>query len=246
VLVPDTSEADFLRDYDPHAFPPSAVTVDVVVLTVREGRLCVLLVRRGGHPYRGRWALPGGFVTPDEDLDDAAARELAEETGLRPGAGHLEQLRSYGSPGRDPRMRVVSVAYLALVPDLPRPQAGSDADEARFLPVDEALAADDLLAFDHAAVLRDAVERARAKLEYTSLATTFLTEPFTVADLRRVYEAVWGGPLHPANFRRKVLSTPGFVLPTGDRRPTGRGWAELYRAGGSAQLQPALLRPSST
>src|SRR5687767_13799953 len=97
-----------------------AVTVDVVVLTVRQGRLCALLVRRGEPPQRGRWALPGGFVRPDEDLDDAAHRELLEEAGLR-APGHLEQVRTYGEPGRDPRMRVVSVAYLALAPEVPAP-----------------------------------------------------------------------------------------------------------------------------
>src|SRR5688500_6459789 len=124
----------FLAGYDPHAFPPVAVTVDLVILTVRGGELCVLQIRRGEPPQRGRWALPGGFVGPDETLDEAAARELAEETGIRAGA-HLEQLATFGDPGRDPRMRVVSVAYLALVPDLPTPVAGTDASEARYLPV---------------------------------------------------------------------------------------------------------------
>jgi 8-oxo-dGTP diphosphatase len=225
--------------YDPHAFPPFAVTVDIVILTVREGQLQVLLVRRGVHPYRGRWALPGGFVGPHEGLDRAARRELAEETGLG-GAAHLEQLASYGDPRRDPRMRVVSVAYLALVPDLPHPLAGTDAAEARYWPVAEL----PKLAFDHGHMVADALDRARAKLEYTSLATTFLKEPFTIADLRRVYEAVWGVELHPANFRRKVLATPGYVVATGEERPTGRGWAELYRRGTTTQLHPPLLRPS--
>jgi len=249
-----SAEADFLRRYDPAAFPPLAVTVDVVVLTVRQGRLCALLVRRGEPPQRGRWALPGGFVRPDEDLDDAARRELLEEAGLR-APGHLEQLRTYGAPGRDPRMRVVSVAYLALAPDVPVPTAGTDAAEARLWPVEDvpglpgAAAAGSAghaaLAFDHDLILADAVERARSKLEYTSLAATFLEEPFTIADLRRVYEAVWGGgPLHAANFRRKVLSTPGFVLPVPGERATGRGWAELYRRGGAGRLHPPLLRPA--
>jgi 8-oxo-dGTP diphosphatase len=237
-----TVDEDFLRSYDPAAFPPVAVTVDVALLTVRQGRLCVLLVRRGEPPFRDRWALPGGFVRPDEDLDTAAARELAEEAGLR-AAEHLEQLRTYGAPGRDPRMRVVSVAYLALTPDPPAPTAGTDATAARFWPVEDVPAGG--LAFDHGPILADAVERARSKLEYTSLAATFLEEPFTIADLRRVYEAVWGGPpLHAANFRRKVLSTPGFVTPTGGERATGRGWAELYRRGATTLLHPALLRPA--
>ena len=248
------TEADFLRTYDPAAFPPLAVAVDVVVLTVRQGRLCALLVRRGEPPQRGRWALPGGFVRPDEDLDDAARRELLEEAGLR-APGHLEQLRSYGAPDRDPRMRVVSVAYLALAPDVPAPTAGTDAAQARLWPVEDlpglsgaaegSTAGGAALAFDHDRILADAVERARSKLEYTSLGATFLEEPFTIADLRRVYEAVWGGgPLHAANFRRKVLSTPGFVVPTPGERATGRGWAELYRRGGAAHLHPPLLRPA--
>lgn len=238
------TEAEFLAAYDPRAFPPVAVTVDLAVLTVRQGQLSVLLVRRGAHPYRDKWALPGGFVGPQETLDAAARRELGEETGLDAQA-HLEQLASYGDPGRDPRMRVISVAYLALVPDLPRPSAGTDAAEARFWPIGDLTGGGEpALAFDHDRILADAVERARAKLEYTSLGATFLEEPFTIADLRRVYEAVWGVSLHPANFRRKVLSTPGFVVPTGGERATGRGWAELYTRGTSARLHPPLLRPT--
>ncbi|MEA2972933.1 MAG: 8-oxo-dGTP diphosphatase [Actinomycetota bacterium] len=236
-------EAEYLRGYDAAAFPPVAVSVDVVLLTIRQGRLSVLLVRRGTHPHRGLWALPGGFVGPGEDLDEAARRELAEEAGLDAGPAHLEQLRTYGAPDRDPRMRVVSVAFLAMMPDLPRPLAGTDAAEARFWPVVD-LSGDEspTLAFDHHRIVADGVERARSKLEYTSLATGFVEEPFTVADLRRVYEAVWDVPLHPANFRRKVLSTPGFVVPTGEERPTGRGWADLYRRGDLAHLRPPLLR----
>ncbi len=241
---PDAQERAFLDAYDPRAFPPVAVTVDVAILTVRPDGLSVLLVRRGTHPHRGRWALPGGFVRQRENLDDAARRELAEETGLDARA-HLEQLATYGDPDRDPRMRVVSVAYLALLPDLPRPVAGTDAADARFWPVAELTGTGPALAFDHARVVADAVERVGAKLEYTSLATTLLAEPFTIADLRRVYEAVWGVELHPANFRRKVLSTPGFVVPTGQDRPTGRGWAELYHRGATTQLHPALLRPAA-
>ncbi len=236
-----SDERAFLAAYDPSQFPPVAVTVDVAILTVRQGELCVLLVRRGTHPHLGQWALPGGFVgAREEDLDAAARRELVDETGVIANA-HLEQLRCYGEPVRDPRMRVVSVAYLALMPDLPPPVAGTDAAEARFWPLSD-LDAVSALAFDHGRILSDAVERARAKLEYTSLATTFLEEPFTIADVRRVYEAVWGVELHAANFRRKVLATPGFVRPTGDRGPTGRGWAELYTRGTTTQLHPAILR----
>jgi 8-oxo-dGTP diphosphatase len=233
--------------YDPRAFPPVAVTVDIVLLTIRQGALAVLLVRRGGPPFVGRWALPGGFVQPDEDLDDAARRELAEETGISGPTVHLEQLRTYGTPERDPRMRVVSVAHLGLVPDLPRPLAGTDAADARFWPVEDLGTADGPeLAFDHARIVTDGVELARGMLERTALATGFVEHPFTVADLRRVYEAVWGTALHPANFRRKVLSMPGLLVPTGEERATGRGWAALYVPGGSATLRPPLLRPADS
>ena len=240
------TERKFLADYDPAAFPPVGVTVDVVVLTIRQGQLCVLLIRRGAHPSKGEWALPGGFVAPDEDLDDAARRELTEETGVDAASWHLEQLRTYGAPDRDPRLRVVSVAYLGMMPDLPRPAAGTDAEDARFWPVDDLASGDGPpLAFDHQRIVADAIERARSKLEYTSLGTSFVEEPFTIADLRRVYEAVWGVPLHPANFRRKVLSAAGFVEPTGDERATGRGWADLYRCGEGTVLHPAMLRPGT-
>ncbi|MEU9113402.1 NUDIX domain-containing protein [Streptomyces sp. NPDC048483] len=249
--------------YDPSAFPPFAVTVDLVVLTVRRHALCALAVRRGEPPFQGRWALPGGFVRADEDLADAAARELAEETGLNaqsptgpaPAYGaHLEQLATYGDPQRDPRMRVVSVAHLVLAPDLPAPRAGGDAHSARWAPVETLLDQDGThgrdselaapLAFDHAQILDDGVERARSKIEYSSLATAFCPPEFTVGELRRVYEAVWGVALDPRNFHRKVTGTPGFLVPTGGTttRQGGRP-AQLFRAGGATLLNPPMLRP---
>jgi 8-oxo-dGTP diphosphatase len=243
-----TDERDFLDSYDPTAYAPVAVTVDVVALTIRDGRLHVLLVERGEHPFAGWRALPGGFVQA-ETLDAAARRELAEETGLRPGEGvldrvHLEQLRSYGDPGRDPRMRVISVAYLAFAPSLPDPRAGGDASGAFWVPVEEV----GELAFDHAAILADGLDRARSKLEYTPLATAFVDDEFTIGDLRAVYAAVWGEELHAGNFHRKVLSVPGFVESTGETSPRGgeRGGPKprLYRAGDARLLHPALLRPT--
>jgi 8-oxo-dGTP diphosphatase len=239
----------FLADYDPRAYDPVAVTVDVVALTIRDGALQVLLIRRGEPPFQARWALPGGFVRAgdDEDLAPAAARELAEEAGpaLRP--RHLEQLGTYGAPGRDPRMRVISVAYLAFAPGLPEAQPGSDAADARWTPVASLGRLE--LAFDHAQILADGIERARSKLEYTPLATAFTREPFTVSELREVYETVWDEKLHPGNFHRKVLSVPGFVESTGGHTETGgpRGGprAKLYRRGDATLLHPALLRASS-
>jgi 8-oxo-dGTP diphosphatase len=248
VIPPE--ERAFLEQYDATGFPPVAVTVDIAIFTVRDDVLAVLLVQRGDHPYRGFWALPGGFLREGEGLDAAAARELTEETGLHVGRAdiHLEQLQTYGAPDRDPRMRVVSTAYLALMPDLPLPRAGGDAAAARFWPLSElAGPAGRQVGFDHAQIINDAVERARAKLEYTSLATSFVDEPFSLSELRRVYEAVWGIGLDPANFRRKVLSTPGFVEAAGRRNaPAGGGRpAELYRAGGATELHPPLTRASS-
>lgn len=221
--------------------PAFAVTVDLVVLTVRDDELCVLLIRRGVPPFEGDWALPGGFVTPDEALLAAAVRELTEETGIPEPAGHLEQLGTYGDPGRDPRGRVVTVAYLALLPDLPTPVAGTDAASAAWLPVTGLPTTS--LAFDHDRILADGLERARAKLEYTPLASAFCPPEFTVAQLRSVYETVWGTRLDPRNFHRKVTGTPGFVVPVGRSTAGERGRpAQLYRRGPATVLHPPMLR----
>lgn len=229
--------------YDKYAHEPFAVTVDLAVLTVTEGTLEVLLVERGQAPYAGHWALPGGFVQPDESAETAARRELAEETGLSDLSGlHLEQLRTYSEPDRDPRMRVVSVAFAALLPDPPEPHGGSDAADARWVPYGKARP----LAFDHDRILTDAHERVGAKLEYTCLATAFCPPEFTLGELQQVYETVWGTDLDRPNFRRKVLATPGFVepVPGAARLTGGRGKpAALYRAGTATTLHPPLLRP---
>ncbi|WP_067831664.1 NUDIX hydrolase [Actinomadura kijaniata] len=262
-------EREFLADYDPRDYDPVSVTVDVVALTIRDEVLHVLLVRRAHPPFAGMWALPGGFVRgvrDAEDLPEAAVRELAEETGLSAGPTggngpldrvHLEQLATYGAPGRDPRMRVISVAYLAFAPELPDPEAGGDAAEAAWVPVgslgltgtgEQRPGTTRRLAFDHSRILADGLERARAKLEYTPLATAFCAPEFTIPELRAVYEAVWGEELHAGNFHRKVLSVPGFVESTGTTAErTGRRGGprpRLYRAGDARLLHPALLRPS--
>jgi 8-oxo-dGTP diphosphatase len=224
-------------------YEPLGVAADLVILTVREGSLQVLLIRRGIAPYRGRWALPGGFVRPKEDLEEAARRELQEETGLVSDRIHLEQVATYGEPGRDPRGRVISVAYLALVPDLPTPVAGTDAASAEWVAVDEVLTDKSRLAFDHHRILTDAVERARAKLEYSPLAAAFCPDEFTISELRGIYEAVWGVQLDPRNFHRKATKTDGFVIPLGatTTRDGGRP-AQLFRRGPAATLHPPLTR----
>ena len=222
-------------------FPPVYVTVDVVLLTIRDDQLQVLMVRRGSKPWRGWLALPGGFLRQTEDLPDAARRELQEETGLRLEPAHLEQLGTFGAPRRDPRARTVSVAHLAVLPSLPQPTAGTDAVDAGWQPVTDMLGR--RLPFDHADMLSTGVERARSKLEYTSLATAFVGPTFTIADLRRVYEITWGRPLDPGNFHRKVLGSEGFVYRVEGERSGGRGRpAALYQHGRATLLNPPILR----
>jgi 8-oxo-dGTP diphosphatase len=228
-----TNDPGVPADYDPSQFPAFAVTVDVVILTMSEGLPHVLLVSRGEAPFEGMWAIPGGFKRPRETLDEAAKRELAEETGVD-AASLLTQFGAYGDPGRDPRMSVVTIAYLAVLRDVGAVMAGADAAAAALIPVSDALNGKIELAFDHARIVRDAVERVRVDLELTGIATAFVGPTFTLAELRAVYEAVWGVQLDAANFRRSVVTEDGWVIPTGRRaRPGSSGGkpAELYRAG---------------
>jgi len=219
------------------------VTVDLVATTVQADGLKVLVVRRAIEPYLGQAALPGGFVLSGETLEQAARREMAEETGVEP--AYLEQLRSYGPLGRDPRGPVLTVAYLAIVPAAAVPQAGSDAAGAGWWRLDDLPD----LAFDHAAIVADGIERLRAKLEYSPLATVFCGDSFTIAELRAVYEAVWGQSVDQRNFHRKATGTPGFLVPTGQTTSAGPGRpAELFRRAPDlspwqAVLYPPILRP---
>ncbi len=226
--------------------PRIRVSVDLVILTVRSGQLAALVWHRDAEPYPGSWALAGGFIRMDEDLAAAAARVLAERAGLPGAPVHLEQLQTYGYPDRDPRQRAVSVAYLGLAPDLPAPEQPRMSWQS--------VAALGEMAFDHARILQDGVERARAKLEYTPLAAAFCQDEFTVAELRRVYEIVWGTPLDPRNFHRKVTGAERFLVEVGATSASGgssgpgsgrsRGRpAQLYRRGTAELLHPPMLRP---
>jgi 8-oxo-dGTP diphosphatase len=220
-------------DYDPSHFPAFAVTVDVVILTMSEGTLHMLLVRRGEAPFQGMWAIPGGFKRPAETLDEAARRELVEETSVDVPT-LLTQFGAYGDPERDPRMNVVTIAYLAVLRDVGAVVAGTDAAHAALVPVSDVLRGKIDLAFDHLDIVRDAIQRVRVELEVGGIATAFVGSTFTLAELRTVYEAVWGVQLDAANFRRSVVAEDGWVIPTGRRArpgPAGGRPAELYRAG---------------
>ena len=226
--------------YDIRDFPTFAVTVDIVILSVVDGVLLVLLVERKDKPFKKAWALPGGFKRPDETLDEAARRELREETGVD-APTHLAQFGAYGDPKRDPRGNVVTVGYLAVTPQVGELMAGTDASDARLWPVANVLdpAAEPALtlAFDHRRILADAVERVAADLESSGLAPAFVGAEFTLGELQRVYEAVWDADLDTANFRRSLLSPTDavYVEPTGVRADSGdRGGRppELFSAGG--------------
>jgi 8-oxo-dGTP diphosphatase len=199
------------------------VTVDIVIFTLRGGSLQVLLVKRGVPPFAGQYAIPGGFVRGDESLKEAALRELHEETGVR--NVFLEQLYTFGDPQRDPRGRVITVAYYALTAsDKLSLVAGADAAEAQWFPASRVPP----LAFDHKSILHYALERLRNKLEYTTVGFHLLPEKFTLGELQAVYEAILGRPLDKRNFRRK-LALLGILKPLREWQRTGRKPAQLFR-----------------
>jgi 8-oxo-dGTP diphosphatase len=217
-----------------------SVTVDIILFTFQDDQLRVLLVRRAQQPYAGKWALPGGFVQMDEDLDEAARRELSEETNVSD--IYLEQLYTFGEPDRDPRTRVITVAYFAL---LGTDQAGelqihgaTDVDDARWWNVYSLPE----LAFDHDRIIQYGLQRLRWKLQWTALGFLLLPEEFTLSELQRVYETVLHEPLDKRNFRRKMLAADVLEetgnLREGDHRP-----AKLYRFTAKAiELEQARRR----
>lgn len=198
------------------------VAVDIVIFTIQSGVLKILLVKRKIEPYLGQHAIPGGFMHEDEDLDEAALRELREETGVTD--VYLEQLYSFGAPRRDPRGRVISVSYFALISADRTLSAGSDAAEATWWSMKEL----PRLAFDHARILDYALERLRNKLEYTTVGFQLLPEKFTLVQLQEVYEAILDRKLDKRNFRRK-MSLLKILKPLKEYQPSARRPAQLFR-----------------
>jgi 8-oxo-dGTP diphosphatase len=245
MVVTTNTGHDMGFGYEPSVYPYFAVTVDVVIFTLRDGVLQVVLVQRGQEPFAGMWAVPGGFKLPHETLDEAARRELLEETGVD-AATLLVQFGAYGDPGRDPRMNVVTVAHLAVLREVDKLTAGTDAAEAALFPVADVVARQVELAFDHHRIVGDAVERVRRDIASTKLATAFVGPTFTLSELRAVYEAVWDVQLDGANFRRSVTADDGWVVPTGKRAaPGGEGGKppELFRVGRAWKHGSPVRRP---
>lgn len=236
------SEEEFLRNYRPTDYDRPSVTVDILVFTLSErGEFSLPLIQRGNHPFKERWALPGGFVNLEESLDAAAKRELFEETGLE--NIYMEQLATFGEVGRDPRMRVISVVYLGLAPKGSlHCKAGDDAKRAYLFQIKERangslvflnedkiiMFSESELAFDHAEIIHEGINRIRGKLNYTDIAFELLEdrESFTMADLRVTYEAVLGAPCPASNFTRNITTRyikPGKMVETGELVVAGNG-----------------------
>jgi 8-oxo-dGTP diphosphatase len=207
-----------------YQYPRAALTVDCVVFGFDEAELKILLIQRGLEPFKGKWALPGGFVRLEETLEDAARRELEEEAGLK--QVFLEQLYTFGAVDRDPRERVVSVAYYALVKlAAHHTKAATDAADAQWFPISKA----PKLAFDHADILKVGLARLKAKVRYEPIGFELLPPKFTLSQLQRLYEAVLESDLDKRNFRKKVLAY-GLLIPLKEQHLTGRHRpAQLYR-----------------
>lgn len=223
-----TTQAEFLKQYDASKFDRPSVTVDLVIFTAIDDDLKVLLVRRGQQPYTGSWALPGGFVRMEESLEEAAARELEEETGVKAKNVYLEQLYTFGDPQRDPRTRVITVAYFALVDSSkikPNVTGEEDISDVQWLSVHNP---PKKMAFDHKNILSYALKRLRNKLEYTAVGLELLPDLFTLTELQNLYETILGEDLDKRNFRKKALSM-GALEESGTYRKGGHRPAMQYR-----------------
>lgn len=207
-----------------YAYPHPAVTVDIVIFTVRDAQLKLLLIRRAGEPYQGKWALPGGFIHLDETLEASARRELEEETGVS--GVYLEQLYTFGAPDRDPRERVITVAYYALIPsDKLQLRAATDAEAVGWFGMDELPD----LAFDHPEIIAIAHQRLVAKLDYSTIAFQFLGRDFTLSELQSVYEIILREELDKRNFRKWALALEQIEETGRERRDGAHRPAKLYR-----------------
>jgi len=215
-----------------YPYPHPAITTDIVIFTVRAEKLEVLLIRRKLQPFKGQWAIPGGFLDLNEDLDTCAARELQEETGIRD--VYLEQLYTFGKVGRDPRERVVSVAYYALAPmDDQNIQAGDDAAETAWFDVENL----PVLAFDHVEILNLARQRLADKMEYSTVGLQLMPDRFTLTSLQQVYEVASGLPRDKRNFRKWILAL-GLLEETGDMLAQGAYRpAKLYRVKDRSKIE---------
>jgi 8-oxo-dGTP diphosphatase len=237
-IPPDDFDAS---EYDASIYDRPSVTVDVVIFTLIEEELQVLLVRRKYPPFAGMWAIPGGFVHIDESLEDAAARELEEETGVT--NVYIEQLYTFGKPNRDPRTRVITVAYFALVPHTDvKHRPGDDAEATGWFSMDEL---PEQLAFDHNEILDYALTRLRYKLEYTSVGFQLLPDEFTLSELQHAYEIILGEGLDKRNFRRKILSS-GILEKTDKKKKEGEGRPAMlyrYREDAIAEVKARRLFP---
>ena len=239
-----------------------ALAVDVVLFTIVEDQLNVLLVERGVEPFKGFLALPGGFVLPDETLEQAALRELNEETGVgilgvaSEGSSaqaeseslFLEQLETYGNPDRDPRGRVVTVAFWAVMAGLTRVQGGSDTARAELVPVAGIESREVEIAFDHERIVHDAVRRVQSKLRYSTLANRFCPPKYTISQLREVYNCLWDTELDEGNFQRKVRSSPDFVVALEGTRTFGESGgrpARLFTQGNAYYLNSPISPPEA-
>lgn len=204
-----------------YKYPHHAVTTDCVIFGFDGQKLNVLLIKRGVEPYKDRWAFPGGFLKPDESAETGALRELYEETGLKD--AYIEQFHTYTAPERDPRERVITIAYMALV-KITNVKGGDDAAEAQWFPVDEA----PQLAFDHDKILRDALRRLRERLHFNPIGFDLLPEKFTVRELQNLYESILGVNFDRRNFSKKMLSLGLINRLEEVSRPTPKRDAQLY------------------